>query len=250
MLRKLVTALVCDSRRRLAVSNPALSEMAPHNTGAKMLNARRVRERKRRGEEVAAVLPALLSMRGREAAEVVARSRDDLDGYIDWGGVHPELNPSTAGNGSLPEHRAARKRMQIGAMLSWVDSLLAPGATCVDFCAGSGHLGLVVAAARPDCQVVILEKKKLHCELAEKRITIAGLANARVVCCQVSDFEKAFDVGVGLHACGPATDLIHSLCLARRAAYVLAPCCYGFIARALDKYRERSLLTTYWSEST
>jgi len=32
-----------------------------------------------------------------------------------------------------------------------------------------------------------------------------------------------------------ATDLIHALCLAQRASYVLAPCCYGFIARALDK---------------
>ena len=96
-----------------------------------------------------------------------------------------------------------------------------------------------------------------------------------MICCQVSDFQERFDVGVGLHACGPvpssnekptpprcaaqprppcsphalnnpltrlrvalarqATDLIHALCLAQRASYVLAPCCYGFIARALDK---------------
>jgi hypothetical protein len=41
----------------------------------------------------------------------------------------------------------------------------------------------------------------------------------------------------GLHACGPATDLIHGLCLSACAAYVLAPCCYGAIAKALDAYR-------------
>jgi hypothetical protein len=156
--------------------------MAPHNTGARMLKARRVRARKTRAPEVMEVLPVLLAMRGRDACEVVERTRDDMDGYIDWSKIHPELNPSTAGNGNLPENRAARKRMQIGSILSWLDPLLPPGGTCVDFCAGSGHLGLVVAAARPDCTVVILEKKQLHCDLAVPCPTMPEKVPADVPC--------------------------------------------------------------------
>ena len=37
----------------------------------------------------------------------------------------------------------------------------------------------------------------------------------------------AFDVGVCLHACGVATDLVLQRCLDNRAAFVICPCCYG-----------------------
>ena len=130
-----------------------------------------------------------------------------------------------------------RKRAQIAELLSWASELLPHGGTAVDFCAGSGHVGLVLAAKRPDALVYIVEKKKQHCVLAQERADKAGLSNVVVANCQLSDFTTRFDVGMGLHACGPATDLIHSLCLSACASYVLAPCCYGFISKALDRYR-------------
>ena len=90
---------------------------------------------------------------------------------------------------------------------------------------------------RPDATVYIVEKKEQHCVLAQERADKALLTNVVVANCLLSDFTVPFDVGMGLHACGPATDLIHSLCLSASASYVLAPCCYGAIAKALDAYR-------------
>lgn len=34
---------------------------------------------------------------------------------------------------------------------------------------------------------------------------------------------------MSLHACGPASDLVHNICLFNKAKFVISPCCYGFI---------------------
>ncbi|EKX54669.1 hypothetical protein GUITHDRAFT_132349 [Guillardia theta CCMP2712] len=107
--------------------------------------------------------------------------------------------------------------------LSWADGLLPQGGVAVDFCGGSGHLGLVLATLRSDATIYIVEKKGAHCDIAQKRSDLMGLKNVKVKNLEVSEFHEAFDVGLGLHACG--------------ASYVLAPCCYGFISKALDKYK-------------
>ena len=158
-----------------------------------------------------------MTAHSRSIDEVVRRKTDG-EGLIDWSSLHPELDPGLAGKASLPERRAARKRAQIAELLSYVNELLPQGGTAVDFCAGSGHVGLVLAAVRPDAVVYIVEKKLQHCVLATERAELAGLTNIIVSNCELSDFTKSFDVGIGLHACGPATDLIHSLCLAASAS--------------------------------
>ena len=194
-------------------------------------------QRQRKASALHEVLPDLVGAHSRTAGEVVKRDKDGNE-LVDWSALHPALDPGGASNkAALPAQRAARKRAQIAELLSWATELLPPGGTAVDFCAGSGHVGLVLAAVRPDVVVYIVEKKALHCELAQERADMAGLTNAIVCNCELSDFTTPFDVGLGLHACGPATDLIHSLCLAASASYVLAPCCYGFISKALDSYR-------------
>lgn len=38
-----------------------------------------------------------------------------------------------------------------------------------------------------------------------------------------------FDVGIALHACGRATDIVQNICTLTKASFVLSPCCYGFI---------------------
>jgi hypothetical protein len=34
---------------------------------------------------------------------------------------------------------------------------------------------------------------------------------------------------MSLHACGPASDIVHNICLFNRSKFVISPCCYGFI---------------------
>lgn len=64
---------------------------------------------------------------------------------------------------------------------------------------------------------------------AKERIAAAQLTNVDVFCGFVDDYHSHFNVGVALHACGEATDMVMRKCLAERAAYVLAPCCVGKI---------------------
>ncbi|GMF33738.1 unnamed protein product [Phytophthora lilii] len=62
-----------------------------------------------------------------------------------------------------------------------------------------------------------------------ERIAAAQLTNVEIFCGFIDDYHKPFDVGIALHACGEATDMVMQKCLAERAAYVLAPCCVGKI---------------------
>lgn len=45
----------------------------------------------------------------------------------------------------------------------------------------------------------------------------------------VDYFKGSFEVGVSLHACGVATDLVLETCIRRGASFVSCPCCYGSI---------------------
>ena len=47
--------------------------------------------------------------------------------------------------------------------------------------------------------------------------------------CNLGYFKGDFDVGVCLHACGVATDMVLQQCIDRKASFVLCPCCYGSI---------------------
>ena len=42
-------------------------------------------------------------------------------------------------------------------------------------------------------------------------------------------FNGAFDIGVSLHACGVATDLVIQKCIKNSASFVSCPCCYGSV---------------------
>lgn len=43
----------------------------------------------------------------------------------------------------------------------------------------------------------------------------------------------ALSLQVGLHACGVATDMVMERCIQAGAAFVVSPCCYGFIQNAV-----------------
>ena len=59
------------------------------------------------------------------------------------------------------------------------------------------------------------------------RFLFPGLRNVYFFQCNLDYFRGAFDVGVSLHACGVATDLVLRACLANNACFVSCPCCYG-----------------------
>lgn len=114
-------------------------------------------------------------------------------------------------------------------MVVHIISIAAPNATIVDFCAGGGHLGIVVAYLRPDCKVVLVENKEESIERACKRVADLGLSNVSAHLTNLNYFDGHFDVGVTLHACGSATDLVLRSCLRKRASFVICPCCYGSV---------------------
>lgn len=129
--------------------------------------------------------------------------------------------------GALPADRLQRKKHQLQSLAVEVLRVARTGARVVDFCSGAGHLGIVVAALRPDCEVILLENKEESLQRARARVQRLGLANVRFFQCNLDYFCGRFDVGTSLHACGVATDIVLEHCMRQRAAFVCCPCCYG-----------------------
>ena len=55
------------------------------------------------------------------------------------------------------------------------------------------------------------------------------MSNCSFFQCNLDYFRGGFDVGVSLHACGVATDLVLALCSSVAASFVSCPCCYGSV---------------------
>ena len=70
---------------------------------------------------------------------------------------------------------------------------------------------------------------------------LPGMSNCRFFQCNLDYFCGGFDIGVSLHACGLATDLVLAKCLSAPAgpngpagpsgpaSFVCCPCCYGAV---------------------
>ena len=166
---------------------------------------------------------------------------DDTAARSLWG-CTPEqaalLDPGAGGR--LPPERAHRKRLQIEALVRLVQALLPepaasePGGSrshVVDFCGGSGHTALVIAAAAPEVLVTIVDFNSTALRLAAQRAAQLGLRNVATHCGDVGAFSGRFNVGLALHACGAATDMALARCREAGAAFVVSPCCVGKIAK-------------------
>ncbi|OQS03015.1 glutathione S-transferase C-terminal domain-containing protein, partial [Thraustotheca clavata] len=150
-------------------------------------------------------------------------------------GIHPK-------DGHLPLKRIQNKRHQVENLAIFLQSILRDGDVVVEFCAGSGYVALPLACQFPKCSFVLLDMKQPSLDIALERIELAGLKNVSIFCGRVEEFKSAFDVGIALHACGEATDMVLDKCLAAQAAYVLAPCCVGKIKHSQLEYpRSKSL---------
>lgn len=145
---------------------------------------------------------------------------------LPWTTYPPAVHPQ---DGALPPSRLERKCQQIENIVGEVIRLSKPGDIVVDFCSGGGHVGIVLAYSLPQCTVVLIENKASSLLRAKARIDTLALSNVLFYQCNLDYFTGRFNVGVCLHACGQATDLVLQKCYAQNAAFVCSPCCYGSI---------------------
>ncbi|XP_042236449.1 glutathione S-transferase C-terminal domain-containing protein homolog [Homarus americanus] len=143
---------------------------------------------------------------------------------LSWSSFPSAVSPQ---EGQLPLSRLQRKCQQLENVVSAILSVSKPGDVIVDFCAGGGHVGIVVAYSLPDCKVLLVENKEASLLRAKKRVETLELKNVEFVQCNLDYFKGRFNVGVSLHACGVATDLVMLKCLQQKAAFICSPCCYG-----------------------
>ena len=79
--------------------------------------------------------------------------------------------------GCLPANRISRKCEQLENLCCAVTSIAKPGQVIVDFCAGGGHLGILLAYLLPDCQVLLIENKEESIRRALERVQKLQLKN-------------------------------------------------------------------------
>jgi len=153
---------------------------------------------------------------------------------VEWS---PGLDPA---DGQLGCEKAERKRAQVSSLAAHALQMMAPGSHVVEFGAGTGHLGLLLAHLRPDAQVVLVETREGSCLNATERVERLGVPNCRVFHGSVDDYaatEEHFDLAVGLHTCGLLTDAVLACAVRRGAAACVSPCCYGQVVGAEDHDR-------------
>ncbi|XP_056422068.1 glutathione S-transferase C-terminal domain-containing protein isoform X2 [Hyla sarda] len=156
---------------------------------------------------------------------------------IDWGSLPAEVRPA---EGKMSSDRALRKQQQLNNILSVVTNMAKPSDTIVDFCSGGGHVGIVLAYMLPSCQIILIENKEESLIRARDRSNGLGLTNIWFIQANLDYFTGEFNIGVALHACGVATDMVIEHCIAARAAFVICPCCYGFIQNTVKTTFPRS----------
>lgn len=132
------------------------------------------------------------------------RRYTERDNFLDWSSLHAELDPGITVHGRLPESRANRKKMQIKSM--WMPAIRTFISCLFSAClgqmgsclkeelrstsvegqgilglwaervsgAGNEHLVQVLATMRSDATIYIVEKKRAHCDIAQKRSDLMG----------------------------------------------------------------------------
>ncbi|CAI5731257.1 unnamed protein product [Peronospora farinosa] len=173
-------------------------------------------------------------------------SRSETATKIPWADLPDGIHPR---DGKLPPQRARNKQHQVDNLAVFLQRILRPGNIVVEFCAGSGYVALPLACLFSHCTFVLLDKKEPSLAIAKERIAAAHLTNVEIFCGLIDDYCKPFDVGIALHACGEATDMVMQKCLAERAAYVLAPCCVGKIKSSKWVYPRSATLAAELSRT-
>ena len=147
---------------------------------------------------------------------------------LEWNSLSRYITP----HDYLPKKRLERKMQQLENMALAVTSLCQPGSVIVDFCSGGGHLGILLAALLPSSTVILVENKEESLKRARQRAVSAHIQNLDFYQSNLDYFDRPFDIGIALHACGMATDLVLQKCISHQASFVICPCCYGSVSSA------------------
>jgi hypothetical protein len=77
-------------------------------------------------------------------------------------------------------------------------------------------------------QLAAVDAKEQSAATVQTRASLAGLSDVvSVHCGRIEEFERHFDVALGLHVCGLGTDAVLAAARARRAMFIVSPCCVG-----------------------
>ena len=121
-----------------------------------------------------------------------------------------------------------RKRFQIETISSLLDGA---HTRVLDLCGGRGDLALYLAYMNPSWSVSIWDRNACAIQQARYRAEQLGLNNLK---CRVIDLfnyeprdDDNWDIVIGLHACGPLTDLILNFFAPRAKQIFIATCCFG-----------------------
>ncbi|XP_067663724.1 glutathione S-transferase C-terminal domain-containing protein-like [Haliotis asinina] len=170
-------------------------------------------------------------LRKIRASGIIPKIGEHLRGSdvtLDWGTMPSAVHPK---EGQVPAKRTERKCQQLENLVTSVTAMARSGDVIVDFCSGGGHLGLTAAYLLPECKVYLIENKEESLVKAIQRIDALKLKNVVLYQCNLDYFHGKFDIGVCLHACGSATDMVLQQCLNNSSAFVICPCCYGSIQK-------------------
>ncbi|MEQ2251278.1 hypothetical protein ILYODFUR_009213 [Ilyodon furcidens] len=91
--------------------------------------------------------------------------------------------------------RAIRKMQQLNNLVAMVTELARPGDTVVDFCSGTGHVGIVLAHTLPDCQIILIENKEESLVRAQRRSSELDLKNIGFLQANLDYFNRPFQIG-------------------------------------------------------
>ena len=153
---------------------------------------------------------------------------DYTSSKIDWNALPELVHPL---GGQLPPERLDKKCQQLENLTAAVKAMARPGQVIVDFCSGGGHLAIVLAYLLPEAIVYLVENKQESLMRAVHRVQSLGLSNCRFYQGNMDYFKGRFDIGVSLHTCGVATDLVIQACIRNGASFVSCPCCYGSLQK-------------------
>lgn len=227
-----------------AVATELVQLYAGTDAEAEDLRRRRTTIREERIRQVVATLDRLASVPGlspgRSDPDAVAWDVGEGDtARLDWTalqGADPATDPHLLDCGK-------RKRLQLESLLQILKDHVfqqietrrseirhSGNIKIVDFAAGTGHFGLLLAAVLPHCTVTLVDTDEELLGVARNRAATLGPAvssRVTICCCPIADYNATFDVAVCLHGCGTLTDDAIARAVRHNAAFCCVPCCYS-----------------------
>ncbi len=80
-------------------------------------------------------------------------------------------------------------------------------------------------------------------DIGRDRIKAANLSNVTIIQDDIENYNEEFDLGLSLHACGYATDIVIDKCIQQQACIVSCSCCIGKIVHGRETPASISMST-------